>query len=382
MYKYGIIDANYLINRIKAQQSRDEWVYSNDNVNFYWDKELTNPCRDMNYYVRLESDGQEDGVPYYKLKTYLNESLMAKSFIQSVMKLKRDFPHEYSILCWDKSPYYKTETIKEYKQDRYRPTEDEVTDLKSKLRDSNISDQDKVTIRNSIQEMEIDMTNFKTMQNVKYYLIFDLNDCGWNSCIKSGFEADDLAHLISDIYRDNHTDQKSVLLTTDKDWLHFTNEWVDFISIKYPNKDYSYITDPATEAMDKYNIPRYDYGILSEIYGGSHNNVSGLGELEWDEFLDRYWVKHDDTMPKYTEVDAYYNAMQIDKHKDEVSSLLNHAMNNWKVVNGKMKQFCKSNSINLNLNTYGQFINNLPLVDSNEPIIMKSLIYGGLDNAS
>jgi hypothetical protein len=380
-YLYAFIDAQWMICRAKSMQGKDWWVYSTDGVNFYWDKELTQDASDKDQYgIMLSTTDEEDGIPYYKIKSVVNANLLAKSVIQSIMKFKRDFDFMYPILCWDKSPYYKSEAIKEYKQDRYKPTESEIDQLNAQLSNPELTEHDRQVILNQIKEIELDISNFQAMQKAKYYIIFNLNNCGWKSVIKSGFEADDLAHLLAKRYNENPiNDQESILLAIDKDWLHFQNDKVKFISAKYPDKDYSYITDPAKEAFEKYGIPNYDYGILSEIYGGSHNNVTGLGEsIDWEEYLRRYWVEHDESMPNYADIDAYYNAMQIDKHESEVDKMLNFVLNeNFIVDSGKMAAFCTANLINLNMVTYNQFINGLPINYTNHQYDLPPLFSWG-----
>jgi hypothetical protein len=332
MYDYGIIDAQYILRRNKVTMEQI-------------------------------SNG------------HLIKNKLMESFINSIMKLKRENDFIYPILCWDKSPYFKTEAVKEYKKDRHHASEEEVTDLQTQLdqlmesmMDPEKSDEEKseiskkiAEIESSIQKSVLEMENFKVFQSVKYEIIGALQDTGFKSMIKTGFEADDFGYLLS-----KHiiaAGKTAVLLTVDKDWLFFQNDNVKFKSIKYPNKDYSYMTDPWNDVKD--NLTLYQYGVLYEIMEGSHNNVTSIKveDLSFSEAVTKF-IKNDNTLPSYEDIKVYYNAMNVSNYEDQAMGLISHVLNpeNHKVMQGKLKEYCLKNFISLNQYNYGLFTSGLPII--------------------
>lgn len=343
MYDYGIIDAQYLLRRNKVVIERT-----------YGGKLLKNK--------------------------------LIESFLNSVMKLKRENDFIYPILCWDKSPYLKTEAVKEYKQNRHHASEEEVLDLKDQISSleefltrSDITDEQRSEAENKIKELKqsiensiLEMENFKVFQSVKYDIIFQLSDTGFKSMIKSGFEADDLGYLLSkQILKENKT---AILLTVDKDWVFFQNDNVVFRSIKYPDKKYLDLTDSWNNHKDVLSM--YEYGVLYEILEGSHNNVTSIiTDVKFSEAINRF-INNDETLPSFTDIKVYFSAMNVNNYESQITNLIYYVLNydNHKVMNGKLRMYCQRNFINLNYDNYLKFIKELPTIPFDPNIEISGIV--------
>jgi hypothetical protein len=243
-YKWGLIDANYILFRNKAVLGGNE-------------------CDRI--FTKAE---------------------LFTSIVTSLIRLKKDGGFLYPVLIWDKSPYYKLKTIKAYKSDRWRPTEEEYQMLEAEKAGATL--ERLAEIEKQQQKIRTEQANFETTQQVKaLFLSPEFRDFGFVSLAKQGYEADDLAFLaatyISEQFKLDRNNN-AVLLTADKDWANFQLPGVDFLST-YNWSNYRKLTDEYLLALDKINqaskklygdtckLSRYQYGILEELMHKSHNNA-------------------------------------------------------------------------------------------------------------
>lgn len=240
------------------------------------------------------------------------------SFNQSINKLKREIGFENALLLFDKFPYYKSAFLPAYKGDRVYVNEEYVNKFTRENPDA-----DQATIFNLQNEA------IKNRECIKAkYEIIRTRVPNRRSVIKTGFEADDLAYILS--YRLKDKPYKSVLLATDSDWITFTNPNVDYLSVKKDKETGEYITKSDTVRDLKLiacalKIPLYDLGILNELYLTSHNNIETYRtlhpEVKYKDFCQAIY-NSENRIPDYETYKSYYDGMNMRSHAREIEVFL------------------------------------------------------------
>lgn len=238
---------------------------------------------------------------------------LRKSFLQSIRKMKREIGFSIPVLLFDKSPYKKSAAFPAYKSDRIYYTDKYLEEHKEELSEHEIE----------VIKEEIDF-NIKVMK-VKYGLIDDPGE--GISYLKSGYEADDLAYILA-CKLANDTESvnvilKSVLISVDNDWNTLTNSKVDFITPKMDTR--LGIRQIWSEISRRLDIPVYELGLCNELYNSSHNNIATYkgtitpeGKvISFEEFSKSMFLSID-TIPKYEEYKKYFDAMNMNQYIDDI----------------------------------------------------------------
>lgn len=188
-----------------------------------------------------------------KDKPGYHDQKLLKSFIQSIIKLVREeVTADNVVLLWDKSPYYKTRNLSDYKGDRDYRGEESITE--------DMTEEEKAELKKKTEQ-------FQSRQRVKYKLVSDSAKLGFPSIILSGFEADDFAYIVSRSKLVNESEEKSVLVSKDSDWVACVTPKVDFYRITKTREIYVY-----EDALDKYEgMDLYEYNSIYQSLYGSHN---------------------------------------------------------------------------------------------------------------
>lgn len=189
----------------------------------------------------------------------------------------------------------------------------------------------------------------------------------------------------------------AVLLTADKDWLNFQLPGVEFYSTyngsNYP--DYLEYYREWNDNVNKYEtetykpthkpyMNRYEFGILCELSGDSHNNAviwTHGNEVDWCEFVSKILLK-DKSLPDYDKINYAFECMNMmyaktqfmkdddgnitnlnDDQKvpciDDSSGIIWRALDesSYTYTPGAMQEYCTKNFVYLNFSTYDQYIN-------------------------
>lgn len=242
-YKYLIFDGQYILTR-----------------NFY---------ALLPRYRRVESLIDSSGFPVLdddgKLVTYSVSTLtwqeIAKLFIYTIAKFTRDIANcRKLIILFDKSPYHKNLFVEGYKGSRTYVTEDDLLDIDKEL----------YPLDYAKVEEDIRVNNLK--QEAKSWLVDNLGKIGMQVYMHPGYEADDLAYIISNYLKTD--DQKSAIVSKDNDWTYLINENVDFL--EPTGKVYQYkdrYCEVETNVPKEYNLSLYQYKSLIDSLHSSHNDL-------------------------------------------------------------------------------------------------------------
>jgi len=236
----------------------------------------------------------------------ISTSILFGNFIASIMKQKRENQVKYMILCWDKTPYYHKTAIENYKGDRYNAA-DRLQEIEEELKDETLTATERDILNLEKYIAQYDQDNFWKYQEVKRSFIEkdDWNNAGFYSIYKRGYEADQLAYMLSSIIAEKYKKDKKtncVLLSADKDWANFQKPGVVFTSTWSGNladRHYGNLTEEWDDFHKLYrqfakkqklkedwkDITRYEYGILKELISSSHNNATLYDETD-DDFKD------------------------------------------------------------------------------------------------
>ena len=327
MYKFGILDAQYILVR--------------------------------NWHMLIRSET-------------LTEASLLKSFIQSVVKLTRDYEISKPILLWDKYPYKRTEIIKQYKGDRYYPTEEEKVDLETSIKAE--TDPEKL----KVLEQELETLTYKIeyeriKSSVKYYMIFKLGNLGFSSMIYTGYEADDLAYYVAQYLNKHESTSKHVLLTKDGDWKFFVNESVEYCRLNNKNQDVEYHTHstikdlfPVLKSLD---ISLIDFFSYHELWFGGHNNIGefeGFYDIEaaWNKgmLFDEYITKCHAKIPIFSEeYQLLFNKFSeiinpTSLWTEKIDSIIYNVLYKSELIPSKFLSFCIEKGVDITPNYYDNYV--------------------------
>jgi len=211
LYKYALIDAQYILTR-----------------NFHQAKKNPN----------------------------FSQQELVKSFFYSIVKLVReDLKCDKVVLLWDKYPYHKSTMLEDFKGDRVYHDEKD-------LEKPDLTDEERARIAESIRLNKIKGA-------AKYFILTNLGNFGMPSFMKKGYEADDLAYLFSKNYKE---EKKSVIVSADSDWTSMTSDKVDHYMTKrkvFYTYQYGIEKTSADNVTDLYELMTIHASLF-----GSHNNLT------------------------------------------------------------------------------------------------------------
>ena len=175
-----------------------------------------------------------------------------------------------------------------------------------------------IKIPHSDPEVTSITSSFNCFNEVKHTLINKFEGFGFYSIAIQGLEADDIAYYSSKIALNNNV--STLLYSIDSDWITFNNSMTMLV-----NDSDDFRLNKLMIAMDnilKINdgmeskLTLYEYGILSEIYSKSHNNIKRYTkEISLLEFMVRFKLGYDN-LPDFNRVKSYFNAMDFDSKFD------------------------------------------------------------------
>ena len=291
----------------------------------------------------------------------LDENLLLKSCIQSLMKEKRELDFDKCLIVWDRAPYFRQqEGIEEYKSDRHYVSYDDI----EKLREELLWEDDpkrRAEIESQISEYEVKAWNNSISGKVKYVIIQELGKFGFYSLIKTGFEGDDLAFLIADKCPDLGV--KAILLTSDHDWISYRNKNVQYTTPARRGVRNNRFDDVRRmlDLSNRTGVPLYESGILSELYKNSHNNVEKYDFCDMvplEEFISKLY-KADSSLPGFEKYYKRYQAFNIRKHQPEAEKLINFSLTRTDLASPQeWLEFLNKRSINISFATYEKFRRN------------------------
>lgn len=190
---------------------------------------------------------------------------IVSSVIQSLAKIVRELeePIDKLTLLWDTYPYHKHSILEgDYKSGRDYTTDEDVEEEE---------DPEAKAL------LEIKANNLKIRGRAKWALK-ELGDIGIPSMYKRGYEADDLAYMVSREMLNR--EDNALLISIDSDWPFFCNERT---RVYNPNRKVFH--DEAKVRYDN-NIPDdmslYEYKSLYDSMYGSHNGL-------WQSCSDEHW---------------------------------------------------------------------------------------------
>lgn len=203
---------------------------------------------------------------------YTYQSLV-KQFFWTIGKFIRDkYTTNKVILLWDEPPYHKTKLLPDFKSSR-------IHHCQATLDNWDIEHDPE----GYLQEKE----NYRChliMQQAKYWIINNLSKLGINSVIIPGFEADDLAYVFSNVWKDNQIGLRSAICSADSDWMYWIGDNTDFISF---NKAEVWNRDDINKdwdgMLDKLNISPFELKKWADSTFYSHNDLQRTSSIRWTE---------------------------------------------------------------------------------------------------
>lgn len=253
-YNYVIFDAQYYLVR--------NWSMMNSR--FCIDKVLV----DDNGSPILNEDGTEIT---YRSANFMSDDIVKLMFYSFAKFLRECASCNRIILCFDTPPYHKTTLLEDYKGSRSHVSEDDLLSI------------DKITAPLEYAETQEAIRREAMKNEAKKFMIDNFPKLGMDVIYHKGYEADDLAYLISDYIREDK--HKSAIVSIDSDWSYWISPSTNWIkSNNWETWTYQDMLDnhknelPTSETIDLFKFKAY----TDSIYG-SHNDLqSTLGETEND----------------------------------------------------------------------------------------------------
>lgn len=284
-----------------------------------------------------------------------NGNLLLKTFIQSIMKIKRENDFEKALICFDSFPYYKTMEVQNYKADRPYESQEGLDALREELLWA--SDEEREELEKQIEEYEKRLNDKKVYWDVKKTIKESLGRFGFYPLYKKFFESDDIAYGISEKVREKGL--TAILVTKDSDWMSFRSKEVEYVNLKgdhrYP--DVKRLLDESRVL----GVPMYEIGVLHEIYDASHNNVSKYefrDMVRFDEFAHKLY-NQDSSLMGFDDINKTYKSMNIRHHLPELDKLIDFSLSRTDLASPmEWQQFLRERRINISWSTYEKFRRN------------------------
>lgn len=237
-YDYIAFDAQYILHRnFEALKSRTK----------------------IQELVRLE-DGEGDTNIMEVIYTYnFNANDLVKQFFWTICKFVREVKTcDKVILLWDRSPYHKQSLLPDFKGSRTYTSQETL---------------DEWDVENDpagyLQEKETHRINM-VKGEAKYWIINNLNQI-LPSVIHDGYEADDLAYILSTLGT-----KRGAVCSADSDWMY----WI--------SPDMHYLNFNKKEA--------WTYEMVDEYCDGNAKAL-GITNFEMKKYMDSLMCSHNDLKP-------------------------------------------------------------------------------------
>lgn len=363
-YTFGIVDGEYILRR-NFNQLKTELT----------NKELYNETIDVSYlYV---------------------------SFINSIMKFKRDHNVKFCVLCFDKSKYYSACAIENYKGDRYNATEEKLS-LEEQLQNTELTEEERKDLEHQLVVANFENNNFWKYQEVKKSLLEDSkwSRSGFHTIYKRGYESDMIGYYIASRISEVHKSNPAItglLYSADRDWVNFQQDGIEFISAWNNINKYENLEETYERFKNLYNekypdaevkLDMYSYGILNELAGDTHNNASVILEddevfptLSWEEYY--YRILNQDAVEGFKSYDMLrkcYEALHLLHGKtcdngycpvneqgityiDDLKGLVSSVLSNCdKYETGILASILEEYDIDINMMNYSKYISQMNAV--------------------
>lgn len=163
----------------------------------------------------------------------LSPHKLAGSFIQSVVKLVREsgITFDVGFLAFDKKPYHRTEILKgKYKDSREDFSEIDVAVQEDIVKKS--YGDELVKAKALLEHMKETRKQLKIRLDA-IEILKNLDKFGLTTLSYAGYEADDIARIITSVYSDKYS---ILLVSIDSDWVGLVNDNVDYLRCRHNNK--------------------------------------------------------------------------------------------------------------------------------------------------
>jgi len=267
---------------------------------------------------------------------------LAASFLSTVFNYRDQFDFKKIIIAWDKTPYKKLETIKEYKQNRIYRTDADVEKLKEQIALAK-DEKEKEKLIKKLKKIKYDSDCEKVFHHAKNSLLKNLEGTRIHCLRLSGYEADDIAYLFGK--QIEGTQGRGILISVDGDWSTFLNPNLDYFkeTLNRKARTGKLLKYEECELKDKANFSSctlYELGILREIFTGGHNNVKGFNfkyekgkseEYNANRFTLEQFAKSvkcfDSNLPDYEECRKYFEALNINNYDNtEINEMISSCL--------------------------------------------------------
>lgn len=303
---------------------------------------------DGNFFLRRNFNAAKRSKELLKPNGYKK---LAASFLSTVFNYQNQFDFKTILIAWDKTPYKKLETIKEYKQNRVYRTESDVDKIKDKIAKAE-NEEERNKLIKKLKDIEYDADCEKVFHHAKNSLIKNLESTRVHCIRLEGYEADDIAYLFSK--QIESMQGRGLIISVDGDWRTFLNPNVDYfketlnrkvrsgVLLKYDDYDFRVKAENSGCTL-------YEMGNLREIFTGGHNNVTGFNykydksrnvEYNKDKYTLEQFAKAiksgDESLPDYEINRKYFEALNINNYDNtEINSLINQNLSEGKVDDKK-----------------------------------------------
>ena len=286
----------------------------------------------------------------------INGNLLMKTFMQSIMKQKRDFSFDKTIILWDRAPYLAQMGIEDYKQDRVYENQNDVDALRAEL----VLEGDPEKIRElerRIAEVEVKAFNNSTSGQIKYEIFRELPQFGFYCMMKKGWEADYFAFALSE--KCLQYGLKAIMISTDKDWCAYRNRNVQYSTPKGDNR-FEHVKW-LLNFSQSLEIPMYEIGVLRELYDMSHNNAP-VYEYKKDVPFETFAVKlynQDMSLKGFDRVNKRYQALNIRRHLSDVEKYIDFTLSRTDLASPiDWMKFLGEREIKMSIDSYTKFRTN------------------------
>lgn len=234
----------------------------------------------------------------------LSAPKLAGSFIQSIVKLVREshITFDVGFLAFDNRPYHRTNILEgKYKDSREDFSQEDIDNINQEI--DQAEGDEKVKLENYRDHMIRNINKLK-VRTEAINILRNLGEFGLTVLRYPGYEADDLARIIVDLYGSKYS---ILLFSIDSDWAGLVSDNVDYLRVRHKGvKDFYNIQ--TQKGFDSY---------ISMVEDG----LEDMGLAWYLEVMEAMGIGHND-MRKCWDPNIPITLGEIMAHWDNLDALM------------------------------------------------------------
>lgn len=311
---------------------------------------------------------------FLKTRGLLDVRTLLEMFLKSIGKIQSKVMADNVILLFDSYPYRKTKELidagVDYKGNREFAL-DRINEI-NKILETETNPSEIEALNKELEEKKKDHASFLIRKETKVILKEWLPKFGISTLSIPTLEADDLAcqaALWSKKHINRENRERSVICSSDSDWLSFCSPWTDMYRTT-KTEEWLKFEDSFGKIPKRYRLSLnlYEYNLLHNAYYGDHNNIKKdpetVEKYTFTQVVNNYLNGDISKMPY---VEKVFNALNvIEYYNDDIEKAFDDACLSIKPDFSMFIEFCTHFDLRISEYIYDEILNFSEIANKNK----------------